>query len=144
MGLSMRITDNIIAISEPQDCNECPIAQALKQTFEQYYPVIDVTVYHEESEITIYDKETNLLHCFAFKNSSAIGNFIGTFDNEAEYDDNTNTCVLEDFEEFEVQFNVENYEYIDSKNPDSLLKLIENSSETIPIGKSAIKACRGT
>ncbi len=115
MGLSMRITDNIIAISEPQDCNECPVAQALRQTFEQYYPVINVTVYHEESEITIYDKETNLLHCFAFKNSSAIRNFIGTFDNEAEYDEVTNTTILEDFEEFEIQFNVENYEYRDSK-----------------------------
>ena len=115
MGLTMRITNNIIAISEPQDCNECPVAQALRKTFEQYYPVVNVTVYQDDSEITIYDKETNLLHCFAFANSTDIGNFIGTFDNEAEYDEVTNTTVLEDFEEFEIQFNVENYEYIDPK-----------------------------
>ena len=42
----------------------------------------------------------------------------------------------------ETFFNKYN-EYIDSKNPDSLMKLAEVSTETIPILKSAIKACRG-
>ena len=116
MDLSMKINNSIIAISEPQDCNECAVAQALRKTFEQYYPVINVTVYHNDSEITIYDEGTNMLHRFTFENSFRMAEFIEWFDNEAMYDEDTNTTVLEDFEGLEIKFNMETYEYIDSKN----------------------------
>ena len=115
MDLSMMIDDNIIAISEPQDCNECAVAQALRKTFEQYYPVINVTVHDIDSEVTIYDEGANMLHSFTFENSSDMADFIQWFDNDAEYDEDTNTTVLEDFKELNVKFNMESYEYIDSK-----------------------------
>ena len=33
MSLAITMTEQIIAQSEPQDCNECAVAQALRDTF---------------------------------------------------------------------------------------------------------------
>ena len=122
MSLAITMTEQIIAQSEPQDCNECAVAQALRDTFKEYYDVVNVTVYQHDSEVTIYNKITNLLHTYNFENSKEIADFIEHFDTEAHFDEYTGSIILDDFKDFDIFFNVK------SK---SASKLKEDTNTTI-------------